>query len=66
MFEELRLLTPDRYQPSHLQTLQRGVCKIRARLPDRGVPQQETMQNAEVSPSLVSDERVQQQDGVNP
>jgi len=64
MFEELRRLSPDHYQPSHLRTLQRGVRKIRARLPDRGVPQQENMQNGEVSPSLVSDERVQQQNDV--
>jgi hypothetical protein len=56
MFEELRRLAPDRYQPSHVRTLQRGVRKIRARLPHVGVRPQENVQNAEVAPSLVSDE----------
>ncbi len=32
IFRELQRLFPDRYQPSHLRTLQRGVRKIRTRL----------------------------------
>jgi hypothetical protein len=32
LFQELQHRSPGRYQPSHLETLQRGVCKIRARL----------------------------------
>jgi site-specific recombinase XerD len=56
MFEELRRLSPDRYQPSHVRTLQRGVRKIRARLPHADVRPQENVHDAEVAPSLVSDE----------
>ena len=65
MFEELRRLSPDRYQPSHLRTLQRGVRKIRARLLNMGVPSQKDVQNAEMASTLVSDEYETQQHDVH-
>ncbi len=64
MFEELRRLFPDRYQPSHLRTLQRGVCKIRARLARVSVKSQRDVPHVTVSPILVSEEQ-EQQDEVN-
>ena len=57
MFEELCRLSPDRYQPSHLRTLQRGVHKIRARLADVEMYRQKDVQNAGVVPFLVAHER---------
>ena len=56
MFEELRRLTPDHYQPSHLRTLQRGVCKIRARLAFMSVTSQKDVPHETVSTILVSEE----------
>ncbi len=56
MFEELRRVTPDHYQPSHLRTLQRGVHKIRARLAEVDTQPQENTQNAEVFFSPGSEE----------
>ncbi len=56
MFEELRRLSPDRYQPSHLRTLQRGVCKIRARLAHVSVQSQKDVSDETVSTILASKE----------
>ena len=56
MFEELRRLTPDCYQPSHLRTLQRGVSKIRARLASMSVKSQKDVPDETVSTALVSEE----------
>ncbi len=60
MFEELCRLSPDRYQPSHLRTLQRGVSKIRARLA-HVVKSQEDGTDGSVSSSLASEEHELQQ-----
>ena len=62
MFEELRRLSPDCYQPSHLRTLQRGVRKIRARL-QGGVQPHNDGHDADEAVSLVSEEQEQQENG---
>jgi len=64
MFEEFRRLTPDRYQPSHLRTLQRGVRKIRVRLAEVDMQPLENAQNAEVFVSQVSEEHEQPPESV--
>ena len=60
MFEELRRVTPDHYQPSHLRTLQRGVRKIRARLAHVVVPSQKDVSDETVSIILASKEHERQ------
>ena len=64
MFEELRRVTPDHYQPSHLRTLQRGVHKIRARLAHVGVQLQKDVSDETVS-TLLASEKHKQYDEVN-
>ncbi len=64
MFEELRRLSPDHYQPSHLRTLQRGVRKIRVRLAEVDMQPPENAQNAEIFVSLGSEEHEQSQESV--
>ena len=49
-------MTPDRYQLSHLRTLQRGVRKIRTRLAHVSVQSQEDGTDETVSTTLLSEE----------
>ncbi len=57
MFEELRQLSPEHYQPSHLRTLQRGVQKIRARLALLNVPPHDDVHEAEGVVSVEHDKQ---------
>ena len=65
MFEELRRLSPDRYQPSHLRTLQRGVCKIRARLAHLSVQSQKDVSDETVSTIHTSKEHERQHENTH-
>ena len=62
MLEELCRLSPERYHPSHLRTLQRGVQKIRVRLALLDGQPRENGQHASVSfPDMSNEQKHPQQ-----